>query len=440
VSKRWRWVIGGAAALGAIAILVDSTVTDLGAHARSRRAHQTLVVAERNLKDAGRVGAVTTAAGAGASTHQQALLHDVTFTLDVLAHTELTYSGTTQAVYLQGLDIGVLHTCLGGVQNALTQIAAHNNPAAANDISAVSAACLNLRGGSSSGLVYPFDFPDPFVLTVGTTYFAYGTNSVEGNIGIIESTDLVHWSVVGNALPSLPTWATPGSTWAPAVIPIGGQYVLYYSTVATSTGQQCISEATSAQPQGPYVDTSTGPMVCQTNLGGSIDPSPFVDVNGTPYLLWKSIGVDGQSDEIWSQQLNPAGTAVMGTGPTAILAATQGWEDHNVEAPDLIALAGRYFLFYSGNSWTGPNYAVGVALCAGPLGPCAKPLSQPILASGTGMLGPGGESVFADSAGQFWIAFHAWAPGAVGYPNSRALYIRPLSFSSSLPVVEPAQS
>jgi beta-xylosidase len=362
----------------------------------------------------------------------------VSFTLDVLAHTEQTFTGTSEAVYLQGLDIGVLHTCLGGVQNALTQISAHNNTAAADDVSSVSGACLALRGGLSSGLVYPFDFPDPFVLHVGSTYVAYGTNSVEGNIQIIESTDLVHWAVVGNALPSLPTWATPGDTWAPAVLPIGGQYVLYYSTVATATGQQCISEATAPTPEGPFADTSAGPMVCQTNLGGSIDPSPFVDLNGTPYLLWKSIGVDGRSDSIWSQQLNPAGTSVVGAGPTVMLAPTQGWEDHNVEAPDLILLSGRYFLFYSGNSWTGASYAVGVATCAGPLGPCAKPSSQPILASGSHMAGPGGESVFADSAGHFWIAFHAWAPGAVGYPNSRALYIRPLSFATAFPVVEPA--
>ena len=47
------------------------------------------------------------------------------------------------------------------------------------------------------------------------------------------------------------------------------------------------------------------------------------------------------------------------------------------------------------------------------------------------MAGPGGESVFADSAGNFWIAFHAWVPGAVGFPNSRDLYIRPLTFSDT---------
>jgi beta-xylosidase len=417
---------------------VTSTVTDLQAHARSRAEHRTLVVAEANLARARRVTALASLTAAAVSLRRHSLAQDIAFTLADLAHTQQTYAGASQAVSLQGLDIGYLDTCLSGVKRALTQIDDHDSTAATAAISGVSTACQALRGGAGSGLVYPFDFPDPDVLNVAGTYYAYGTNSIEGNIGIIESTDLVHWTALGNALPSLPAWATSGSTWAPAVLPIEGKYVLYYSTVATSTGQQCISEATSAQPGGPFTDSSTGPMVCQASIGGSIDPSPFVDQDGTPYLDWKSIGIDGQSEGIWAQELDPAGTSVIGTGPTALLVATQTWEGHNVEAPDLILLSGRYFLFYSGNSWTGADYAIGVALCDGPLGPCTKPLSQPILASGPDMAGPGGESVFADSSGTFWIAFHAWAPDAVGYPNSRGLYLRPLSFSTSLPVVEPA--
>ena len=86
-----------------------------------------------------------------------------------------------------------------------------------------------MAGGTKSGLVYPFDFPDPDVILVGQTYYAYATNSVGGNIQIIDSTDLEHWTAVGNALPNLPSWAIKGSTWAPSVIQIGGQYDLYYA-------------------------------------------------------------------------------------------------------------------------------------------------------------------------------------------------------------------
>ena len=147
-----------------------------------------------------------------------------------------------------------------------------------------------MDGGNTDGLAYPFDFPDPFVLTVGGTYFAYATNSVEGNIQIIQSTDRIHWTAVGNALPNLPSWATPNHTWAPAVLPVGGQYVLYYTAQLAKGGPQCISAAVASQPQGPFIDTSAGPFACQPTLGGSIDPSPFVNADGTPYLVRKSTG------------------------------------------------------------------------------------------------------------------------------------------------------
>jgi hypothetical protein len=49
------------------------------------------------------------------------------------------------------------------------------------------------------------------------------------------------------------------------------------------------------------------------------------------------------------------------------------------------------------------------------------------------MAGPGGESFFVDANGNFWLAFHAWVPGAVGYPNSRNLYMRRVNLSGSLP-------
>ena len=61
--------------------------------------------------------------------------------------------------------------------------------------------------------------------------------------------------------------------------------------------------------------------------------------------------------------------------------------------------------------------------------------SQPILASGPNVLGPGGESVFTDASGASWIAFHGYAPGAVGYPNSRDLYLQHLDLSGATPVV-----
>ena len=150
--------------------------------------------------------------------------------------------------------------------------------------------------------------------------------------------------------------------------------------------------------------------------------------------MWKS-GGPGTS-KIWSQQLTPSGTSfAAGTNPTSLLTPDQSWQSGTVEAPDLVTTGGHYDLFFSGNDWNSSHYAVGVANCTGPLGPCSDAGPDPILSNGAGVAGPGGESVFADTAGNYWIAFHAWVPGAVGFPNSRDLYLRRLSFAGPVPAV-----
>jgi Glycosyl hydrolases family 43 len=328
---------------------------------------------------------------------------------------------SAQATYFQDLDIGTLQTCLTGVSTAVTAIGQHNLPGADSSITAASSACTSLNG-SDLGLAYPFDFPDPFILPQGHNYFAFGTNSAAGNIQILQSSDLKNWTTVGDALPKLASWAQPGATWAPSVLQRGNTFVLYYSAIFGSTGEQCISEAVATQPQGPYLDTSEWPLVCQLGLGGSIDPSPYVGTDGQPYLVWKSQGINGQPAALWSQQLKPNGQALAGN-PSSLLTPDQSWQNGIVEGPDMVVAGGSYLLFYSGSDWHTAGYAIGVADCTGPMGPCTDTSPQPLLASGPSFSGPGGPSVFADTQGNLWMAFHAWLPGRVGYPNSRPLFL-----------------
>jgi Glycosyl hydrolases family 43 len=429
-----------AVVLVVVVVMVAVVTTDLQAHARDRQEHADLAAAQSKLSASRSAIAATSYDKALTTNHRSALQASVAATLARLATADNALSDDDAAMLSEGGSTQSLEDCLGGVQSAYQQIAAHNNTLAAEDISASSTACTPLVGGTSGGLVYPFDFPDPDVILVGGTYFAYGTNSVAGNIQIIESTNLTTWSVVGDALPNFPSWAAPDATWAPAVAQIGGDFVLYYAAEVAGPGggEECISVATAGQPQGPFVDNSSSPLECQPALGGSLDPSPFIDTDGKVYLEWKSNGGTGPAT-IWSEQLDPAGTGfAANVAPVQLLQPDQGWESGVVEAPDLVTSGGRYFLFYSGNNWEGADYAVGVATCTGPLGPCAKPLSQPILTSGSAMEGPGGESVFADASGSYWVAFAAWIPGAVGYPHSRDLFLRRLDLSGPTPVLQPA--
>ncbi len=445
-------VIAAVGVLVGLGVLTATVTTDVHAHAQVRNEHAALAVADNQLSAsqfdlaAAHKQLSATRSDLAATSHDKALTTDhrtvvqasVTSTIGQLATTTKTLSNSNTDAFVQDVSIGTLQTCLAGVKSSFQQIADHNNNQAAQDLSAVSGACLTLAGGGGGGLVYPFDFPDPDIVLVGNTYFGYATNSVAGNIQIIDSTDLTHWSAVGNGLPNLPKWAAPDSTWAPAVAQIAGNFVLYYAALVAGPGggEECISVATAPEPQGPFVDTSTDPLECQPSLG-SLDPSPFIDTDGKIFLVWKSGGT-GQAT-IWSEQLNPTGTGFAAqASPAQLLVPDQAWEAGVVEAPDLVTRRGRYFLFYSANNWNRANYAIGVATCTGPLGPCTKPSSQPILASSSTIKGPGGESVFSDTSGSYWMAFHAWTPGAVGYPHSRDLYLRRIDLSGAKPVLEPA--
>jgi hypothetical protein len=352
-----------------------------------------------------------------------------------LASSQAGLANADANLALQGASITALNTCLGGVERALNQISVTDQQGAVSSLSAVSESCQAIQGQGQGGPRFPFDFPDPDVVRLGASYFGYATNSATGNVQMIESSDLVRWTVLGDALPHLPSWARAGGTWAPGVFTLNGSDLLYYAAIDQSTGKECISEAVAAQPQGPFVDSSGAPLVCQVDQGGSIDPSPFVDATGTPYLTWKTIGGNGHPATIWSQQLSADGGALVGPGPTALLQPTQRWEGSVVEGPFMLPWFGHYYLFYSANDWNTADYAIGVATCQGPTGPCSKPFDHAIVASDGSLVGPGGPSLVADPQGGLWIAFHGWLPSAVGYPHSRLLFIRPVSFVNQLPVV-----
>lgn len=288
------------------------------------------------------------------------------------------------------------------------------------------------------GPVYARDFPDPFVLTSGGRYFAYATQTGSINVQMMESGDLVQWTHRGDALAGLPAWARPGHTWSPAVLDRDGRYVLYYVVRQRASDRQSITVATAADPAGPFVDTSGEPLVFQAERGGSIDPSPFIDGDGTAYLLWKSDdNALGRPSSLWAAPLRSDGLALAGD-PVELLRQDLPWEAPTIEAPSLVSADRRYFLFYSGGWWQSAGYGVGYARALEILGPYSKATRRrPWLGSAAGMTGPGGAEVFTDAAGELRIAYHAWASGRVGYAAGgvRSLWIRRLGFRDGQPVL-----
>jgi beta-xylosidase len=285
--------------------------------------------------------------------------------------------------------------------------------------------------------VHPGPFPDPGVLEVDGTWYAYGTNGPDGNVPLLASTDLVHWQRCGDVLPRLGRWARPGRTWAPEVLRSGaGWYVLYYTARSARHGVQCIGRAVAATPRGPFLDDADGPLVAQVDAGGSIDASPFRDATGA-YLYWKNDGnAIGAPTHLWGQRLSADGLTLL-DGPVRLLGDRARWHGGVVEAPFLYARGGRYYLFYSGNAFDSDRYAVGYARCDTPLGPCHDAPENPVLRTAAAAAGPGHCSVVDGPDGGSWMLYHAWPPGAVGAAApGRQLWLSQVRWVGDRPVVD----
>ena len=280
--------------------------------------------------------------------------------------------------------------------------------------------------------VLAIDFPDPFVLRSGAAYFAFATNAGGSNIQSARSTDLAHWTDTGDALPTLPSWAqaNAGLTWAPSVLPRGpSTFVLYYTARDTGSGRQCISVAVASSAAGPYVDSSSAPLVCQVSgsesLCGSIDPSPFVDSDGSAHLVWKSDeNACGNPPRLWTAPLSADGLTL--TGPhTALLEMDEAWQKPIIEGPAMTLVGGIYFLVYSANNYESASYSMGYATCLSVSGPCKNvSVTGPFVASAGSALGPGGGEFFRDADGGAWLAYHAWTAPVTTYAGGGARSLR----------------
>lgn len=287
--------------------------------------------------------------------------------------------------------------------------------------------------------VWDRDFPDPAVLRVGSTFYAYATQGGDDNIQTLQSRDLVHWRPGHDALPTVGRWASSGNTWAPEVITLGHRYVMYYVAHSQATGKQCIGRATATRPAGPFVDRSSAPLVCQAGLGGSIDPDPIRAADGHLYLYWKNDGnCCGRPVHLWGQRLSADGARLVGTA-TALMTNDKAWQGSLVEAPEMIRHGNGYVLFYSANDYASAQYGIGYAACRGPLGPCTDKSDASLIASNDAAAGPGHCFVVTMPDGTSWMFYHAWPPDAIGSQSpGRLLWLEPLTWHGDVPVVHPS--
>ncbi|NLV56718.1 MAG: family 43 glycosylhydrolase, partial [Acidimicrobiales bacterium] len=307
---------------------------------------------------------------------------------------------------------------------------------------------------------FTYQNADPAVVSLGPLMFTYATNHGGADLPITWSADGHTWTArtqyegaaahqdgdVGyfnDGFPNVP-WgvdynrcngATPGcdpkEMWAPSVGFIGGRWIGFHAVkiarepAYSSYGRFAIYASVADNPLGPFRAASSRPIVTtstSSDPAGAIDPEVYVEeTTGKAYLIWKTEGNrSGNFPSIWSRQLSSSGTSfAAGSSARRLITVSQRWEGNVVENPSLTKVNGRYILLYSGNNHSTTSYATGYAVCSGPLGPCTKSSSNPILRSTTGAYGTGGADGIVDDRGRFVAVYHAWTGASGGRGTGR---------------------
>jgi Glycosyl hydrolases family 43 len=282
------------------------------------------------------------------------------------------------------------------------------------------------------------DASDPDVVRFGSTYYAYTTGTTWGNhIGILTSSQPnTGWNTItgtqfsSSAFPQVPPgqsvrpWQVNGSQHAPGVFAIGGRYVMWYTaqTTAGHGGHYCLSVAVATNPRGPFTDSSTGPVLCRDSDGGVIDPDPFIDATGHPWLYFKTyddVNVSTVGSRIYAVPLSGNGTQFAGTQRLVLAQENVSSDTETIENPQMLRVDGSYLLLFSRGLYTSSNYRQGYAACDSPVGPCRE-ASSSLLTSYGPVVGPGGGTTFTDASGRLFLSYAGWNAPCTHYVTNNS--------------------
>ncbi|KAG9552550.1 Arabinanase/levansucrase/invertase, partial [Aureobasidium melanogenum] len=325
------------------------------------------------------------------------------------------------------------------------------------------------------------NFADPVVLKHEDLFYAFATTNAAGilaqsndtaalellalgksNVQIATSPNFKDWALLNHThdpLPQLGDWVRPGLTvnlnpkanvWAPAVIkrPSDNKFVLYYSAASADSPENaprtshCIGAAVSdtSSPAGPYLPLNDT-IACPIDQGGAIDPSPFIDTDGSFYVTYKvdgnNIGHGGDCGNmvkplvptpIKLQKMMADGVTPDGSDIT-ILDRTED-DGPLVEAPVITRSSeGIYFLFFSSGCTRNPSYDVKYAFANDVRGPYQR-AKKPLLRTGDfNLTAPGSVGVMDLEDGTFGMVFHARVQASYG--RVRAMYTSAIRFNGT---------
>jgi beta-xylosidase len=201
----------------------------------------------------------------------------------------------------------------------------------------------DLGDGRYRNPVLHADYSDPDAIRVGDRFYmtASSFNNVPG-LPLLESPDLVNWTLVGHALPRLEPAAVfdrpqyGKGVWAPTLRWHDGRFWIFYPD----------------PDYGVYVTTAerfAGPWSPPRLLlagRGIIDPAPLWDDDGNAYLLhaWAKSRA-GINNVLTLRRMDAQATRMLDDGGKIIIDGGRYPGYHTVEGPKLYKAHGYYYVF-----------------------------------------------------------------------------------------------
>ncbi len=263
------------------------------------------------------------------------------------------------------------------------------------------------------------DYSDPDVIRDGLNYYLVAStfHFVPG-IPILESSDLVHWTIIGHVVNRLnmdPRYSMIGGNrygkgvWAPSIRKHDGRFYVYFPTPSEG-----IFVSTAEQMTGPWSE----PEVVIAGAGFE-DPCPFWDDDGTAYLIHSRTG----AGPLILHRMSADGKHVLDEGKTIV----QDPEHLPVlEGPKLYKRDGYYYIFAPIGGVGGGSQAV--LRSRQIYGPYEH---RVVLAQGsTSINGPHQGGYVETPDGEGWFV-HFQADGAHG----RIVHLEPVRWQDDWPVI-----
>ncbi|UKS28234.1 glycoside hydrolase 43 family protein [Paenibacillus sp. HWE-109] len=289
-----------------------------------------------------------------------------------------------------------------------------------NEISLSPVWVADLGDGKYRNPILHADYSDLDIIRVGDSFYMTASSFVSTpGLPILESKDLVNWTIIGHAVDRLPSGYDESvrhaqGIWAPSIRYHDGMFWIFVSTPDEGVFMTQAKEAS-----GPWSE-----LHLVKEVKGWIDPCPMWDEDGQAYLIHAyAYSRCGFNSKLNLCKMKSDGTALLDDGVVVF----DGTDKHpTIEGPKLYKRNGYYYIFApAGGVATGWQTVLRSRNIFGPFE------DRIVMHQGdTQINGPHQGGYVELDSGESWFA-HFQDSGAYG----RIVHLQPMTWQDDWPII-----